>query len=220
MPGKNIKPLSGKPLIYWTIDVARVLADDEDICVSTDSEAIRQCVEQYGLKVPFLRPPEISDDDATSDSVIRHAIERRKAEGRTYDTVVLLQPTSPFRTAAHIAAARRLLNHDIDMVVSVKESPANPYFNLFEESETGLLVRSKETTATRKQDCPPVYQYNGAIYIIRLDSLRDTELHKLPRVVKFVMGDEVSIDIDTPLDWKLAEIVAASVAKAGRRCGI
>lgn len=217
MPGKNIKPLSGKPLIYWTIDVARVLAGDEDICISTDSETIRQCVEQYGLKVPFLRPPEISGDDATSDSVIRHAIERRKADGRTYDNVVLLQPTSPFRKASHVIAALKLMASEIDMVVSVKESPANPYFNLFEEGKTGFLVRSKETAATRRQDCPPVYQYNGAIYIIKLDSLRDTELHKLPRVVKFVMSDEASIDIDTPLDWELAEIVAVSIAKGAIR---
>ena len=98
IPHKNIKPLNGKPLIYYAIDVARQFVEDEDICVSTDGDDIIKTVEDYNLKVLFKRPAELASDTAGSDEVILHAVQYYEALGRLYDNIVLLQPTSPFRT--------------------------------------------------------------------------------------------------------------------------
>ena len=109
LPGKNIKMLCGKPLIAYSIDVARAFADDKNICVSTDSEEIKQVVEQYGLKVPFLRPDHLATDTATSDDVLIHAVNYyREQYGRTFKKLMLLQPTSPLRTKEDVEGAIRL----------------------------------------------------------------------------------------------------------------
>ena len=97
VPGKNIKLLGGKPLIYYSIEVARALANDEDICVSTDNIEIKELVEQTGLQVPFLRPPELALDDSGTYEVLLHAVNYYATQGKQYNLLVLLQPTSPFR---------------------------------------------------------------------------------------------------------------------------
>ena len=121
IPHKNIKPLNGKPLIHYTIDVARGIASDEDICVSTDDADIIKCVEEYGLKVPFVRPAELATDTAGTYEVLLHALDFYEKQGKTYDVVLLLQNTSPFRTVQHVKEALELYRPDIDMVVSVYE---------------------------------------------------------------------------------------------------
>lgn len=99
IPHKNIKELNGKPLICYSIDVARELTTDENICVTTDDDNIIKVVENYGLKVPFKRPEELASDQAGTYEVIMHAINHYAAKGIYYDTIILLQPTSPFRKA-------------------------------------------------------------------------------------------------------------------------
>ena len=93
IPHKNIKPLCGKPLIYYSIDAARTVAKDEDICVTTDDQDIIKCVENYGLKVPFVRPAELATDKSGSNEVILHVLEFYEAQGKKVDAIVLLQPT-------------------------------------------------------------------------------------------------------------------------------
>jgi CMP-N,N'-diacetyllegionaminic acid synthase len=205
IPGKNIKLLGGKPLIAYTIDAALGVAKREDICLSTDSPQIIGVAESLGLKVPFQRPAELATDTASSESVILHALDYFAARGIQYDVVVLLQPTSPFRTAKHIEEAMALFRNDIDMVVSVKETKANPYYLLTEENAEGFLIKSKEGNFTRRQDSPPVYEYNGAIYIINVDQLRMKGLAGFTRRVKYVMDKYASVDIDDELDWLVAE---------------
>ena len=139
IPRKNIKLFNGKPLIYYTIDCARAVCPDEDICVSTDDSEIISVVEQYGLKVPFVRPAELATDTAGTYEVLLHALDFYEKQGKHYDVVMLLQNTSPFRTAEHVKDALKLFNSEVDMVVSVKESSANPYCNLFEEDSNGHL---------------------------------------------------------------------------------
>ena len=108
LPGKNIKKLAGKPLICYSIDIARQVADDEDICVSTDSAEIIEVVENYGLKVPFVRPTELSTDESTTNDVLRHALQFYKNNGKEYENIILLQPTSPLRTKEDIVNAIKL----------------------------------------------------------------------------------------------------------------
>jgi N-acylneuraminate cytidylyltransferase len=207
VPGKNIRPLNGKPLIHYTVEAARSLFNDSDICVSTDSDEIKKVVEQIGLKVPFIRPKELSQDSSGSHEVILHALDFYEKKGFEPEAVILLQPTSPLRTAKHIDEAVKLFGPSLDMVVSVKESSSNPYYNLFEEDSSGFLKKSKKGSFVRRQDCPPVWEYNGAIYVINVNSIKKNRLHKLSNIKKYVMDDISSIDIDTELDFKLAEFI-------------
>lgn len=210
IPHKNIKPLAGKPLIYYTIDVARQIVADEDICVSTDDSEIIQCVEKYGLKVPFIRPAELATDTAGTYEVLLHALNFYELQGKWYDVVLLLQNTSPFRTAKQVKEALTLYQSDIDMVVSVKECSANPYYCVFEENQEGYLNICKgDGNITRRQDAPKVYEYNGAIYVINSHSLKQKPLNKFTRRIKYVMDEQSSLDLDTMNDWRMAELIAS-----------
>lgn len=208
IPRKNIKPFDGKPLIYYAIDTARAVCDDEDICVSTDDAEIISVVEQYGLKVPFVRPAELATDTAGTYEVLLHTLDFYEKEGNHYDALVLLQNTSPFRTAEHLKEALKLYTPDVDMVVSVKECAANPYYCVFEENSEGFLHVSKgDGTIYRRQDAPKVYEYNGAIYIINPESLKKQHMHQFKKRVKYVMDEMSSFDLDTMTDWKIAEMI-------------
>lgn len=208
IPHKNIKPLNGKPLIHYTIDVARQIVTDKDICVSTDDPEIIKCVEDYGLKVPFVRPIELATDTAGTYEVLVHALNFYEKQGKSYDVVLLLQNTSPFRTAGQVKNALELYKSEIDMVVSVKETSVNPYYNCFEEDDRGYLHISKgEGCYTRRQDVPKAYEYNGAIYVINPVSLKKKPLAKFTKRIKYVMDDIHSVDLDNMIDWKFAEFV-------------
>lgn len=208
IPRKNIKHFYGKPLIYYTIDCARAICTDEDICVSTDDAEITSVVEGYGLKVPFVRPTELATDTAGTYEVLLHALDFYEKQGKHYDVVMLLQNTSPFRTAEHVKEALKLYTPEVDMVVSVKECAANPYYCVFEENKEGFLhVCKGDGTIYRRQDAPKVYEYNGAIYIMNAETLKTTHMHKMQRRVKYVMDDLSSFDLDTMWDWKMAEMI-------------
>jgi N-acylneuraminate cytidylyltransferase len=209
IPRKNIKPLNGKPLIYYAIDTARAITADENICVSTDDEEIKSVVEAYGLEVPFLRPDELSTDTAGTYEVLLHALDYYQKQGRQYKTVLLLQTTSPFRTVEQVKEALALYDQsDADMVVSVKDCPANPYYNVFEEDGNGYLhVCKGDGNIFRRQDAPKVYEYNGAIYIMSARTLKRMHMHKMPHRVKYVMDAKSSFDLDTMGDWQMAEMM-------------
>ena len=211
IPHKNVKELNGKPLICYSIDAARQLTTDKNICVSTDDDVIIKVVEDYGLKVHFKRPAELATDCAGTNGVLLHALEFYEKQGRKYDVVVLLQPTSPFRETKSLKEAVALYTSDIDMVVSVKEAATNPYYNSFEEDAEGLLVISKgDGTIERRQDAPKVWEFNGSIYVINSTRLKEVGLSKLNRIRKYVMDDLHSIDIDSMFDWYMAEKVISS----------
>jgi CMP-N,N'-diacetyllegionaminic acid synthase len=205
LPRKNILPLGGKPLICHSIDAARGLSDDRHICVSTDDAEIKKVVEDYGLPLPFVRPAELATDTAGSREVLLHALDfYQHTLGRSYTRICLLQPTSPLRKARHIEEAMQLWQDDLDMVVSVRESKANPYFNLFEEEE-GYLKKSKPGNYIRRQEAPPVWEYNGAIYIIRPAALKSLPIAQFGKVRKYVMSEADSVDLDTELDYRLLQ---------------
>lgn len=205
IPRKNIKPLNGRPLIYYSIDVARELAPDEDICVSTDDSEIIQIVQDYGLRVPFIRPATLATDSATTNDVLIHVLNFYKKLGKRYDAIILLQPTSPLRKAYQVTEALQLFTLETDMVVSVKISDAAAV--LCHENEAGFLEMTLSKSGGRRQELTGYYEYNGAIYIINVASLEQFTLAGLRKKVKYVMPDEDSVDIDTMLDWKLCEAI-------------
>lgn len=214
IPRKNIKPLAGIPLIHYSIAVARALSDDEHIIVTTDDEEIAEVARQTGLDVPYMRPKHLATDTANSRDVILDAMDYADCRGIEYDNVVLLQPTSPLRNVEDVENALKLYTSDIDMVVSVVESAVNPYYNCFETGATGFLHVSKgDGRFTRRQDAPKVWEYNGAVYVINPESLRSMEMGEFTKKVPSVMLRERSIDLDTPLDWAIAEIMISETDK-------
>jgi CMP-N,N'-diacetyllegionaminic acid synthase len=205
LPGKNIKKLNGKPLIHYSIEVARSIFKDEQICVSTDREEIKEISEQTGLKIPFIRPDYLASDTAGTREVLLHALEYYQNLGKKIDTLVLLQPTSPLRNKKHILEALSLYNSSLDMVVSVKETVSNPYYVLFEENSNGFLEKSKKGNFTRRQDCPKVWEFNGSIYIINSEKLKEMQMAKFEKVIPFEMTSYFSQDIDTINDFEYIE---------------
>ena len=214
IPGKNIKPLGGKPLIAYSVEVARQLAPDSDICVSTDDPAIADVVREMGLEVPFMRPDYLATDHCGTYEVLLHAVQFYENLGRNYDTLVLLQPTSPLRTALDVRRCLEAYSPDVDMVVTVVEAASNPYYNCYETDAEGFLHISKgDGSYVRRQDAPKAWEYNGAVYVINIDRLKQMPLSRFPRRRMVEMERSRSIDLDTPLDWMVAEAVVAQMQK-------
>lgn len=208
IPHKNIKVLDGKPLICHSIDIARMFTSDENICVTTDDDEILAVVEDYGLKVPFKRPEALATDTAGTYEVIMHALDFYKANGKYYDIVVILQPTSPFRRYDDVKKCLDLYSDNYDMVVSVKRASANPYYDCFEPNKNGFLTISKGNGSyRRRQDAPAVYEYNGAVYVMRVEALEKMNYDDFKRIGFIEMDDYSSLDLDTMLDWKYAELL-------------
>lgn len=207
IPHKNIKKLNNKPLLNYTISTAKSIFNISQICLSTDSEEIAVIAKKEGLEVPFIRPKKLSTDDATTESVLLHAIKFFRVQGVSYEGVILLQPTSPFRRKQDIIKAIEMFNSDLDMVVSVHETKSNPYYVLFEENEDGYLKKVKDANFTRRQDCPPVYEFNGSVYVINYQSLQKKGMNNFDRIRKIEIPKIYSLDIDDDLDWKWAEFI-------------
>lgn len=209
VPRKNVKLLNGVPLINYTVGAALKIFPKQSICVSTDDLDIIKAVEDIGLRVPFKRPENLATDNSTTQQVLLHALQYYEEIGHEISTIILLQPTSPFRNHLHIEEALNIYNgnKNIDMVVSVKTTNSNPYYVLFEEDKKGFLQKSKKGTFTRRQDIPDVYEYNGAIYIINVASLKKMNISEFSKVIKYQMDQKSSHDIDTVFDWKIAELL-------------
>lgn len=208
IPRKNIKKLAGRPLIGYSIDAALSLAPVERICLSTDDEEIAAVGRGMGLDMSYMRPPELATDTAGSREVILDAMSHYAGRGVEFDCVVLLQPTSPLRTVDDIRRCLALYTPEVDMVVTVKEAACNPYYNCFETDADGYLHISKgEGLYTRRQDVPPAWEYNGAVYVINPESIRRMPLGAFRRRVPVEMPRNRSIDLDTPMDWLIAETI-------------
>ena len=211
IPRKNIKPLGGRPLLdYAARGAFEALGPDADrrrVVLSTEDEEIASVGRACGLDVWYMRPASLAGDTVGSREVILDVMDKADAIGLEYDAVVLLQPTSPFRAVGDILGAQALYDPEsTDMVVSVCESGANPYYNLFETSQDGTLHVCKGSgLITRRQEAPKVWEYNGAVYVIRPESIRQMPLGAFPRRIPFEMPRSRSLDLDTPADWAIAE---------------
>ena len=208
LPRKNILPLAGKPMICYSIDAAKgAMEPGDELCVSTEDSEIIQVVKDYGIDVPFKRPPELASDTANTEQVITHTIEWYRLRNVVFDIIILLQPTSPLRNAFHVKEALSLWSQEIDMVVSVKVTDSNPYYVLFEEDEKGLLKKSKDGVFTRRQDCPEVYELNGATYVINVSSFSNEIKVEEKKIRKYLMDKIDSIDVDDQIDFDNAELI-------------
>ncbi|MFK8060270.1 MAG: acylneuraminate cytidylyltransferase family protein [Polaribacter sp.] len=208
LPGKNIKKLGGKALINHAIDFARNFTSDNNICLSTDSSEIIECALDNNYKIPFIRPSILSTDTASSNEVVLHAINYYQSLGKSFDLLVLLQPTTPFRKKEDLKNMLNQWDENLDLMVSVKEPHDSPYFSLFEENSDKYLEKSKKSDYTRRQDTPKVYAFNGSLYLYNIESLKNKPVSKFKKIKKYVMKDPLySIDIDNHFDWLVAETV-------------
>ena len=205
LPGKNIKDLCGKPLIAYSIDVARAITSDDNICVSTDDQKIIDIVENYGLHVPFVRPAEFATDTATTNDVLLHAIDFYEKQGKHFDRILLLQPTSPLRKVEEVKEAMLLYRDDIDMVMSVTKSHAPAV--LCNDDEDGFLNIVFNKNSQGRQQLPTYYDVNGAIYVINVKELKAKGLSGFTRRLKYVMPKESSVDIDDIYDFMFIESI-------------
>jgi CMP-N-acetylneuraminic acid synthetase len=214
LPGKNLRPLAGKPLLAHTIDTARDSNAFDRLILSTDDSAIADAGRARGCDVPFMRPAELARDETPHLPVLQHAVQWL-ADHERYapDAVMILQPTSPLRRAADIRASIRLLDASgADSVVSVSEVPAhyNPMRTLrIDANGFATLFVSGEPVRrriNRRQDMPQAWTMNGAIYLFRAAVLRAAEPSLYgDRTAAYEMPPEVSASIDSLDDWNEVE---------------
>lgn len=209
IPNKNIKSLAGRPLIYYSIQAGLESRLLNRLLVSTDSPEIADIAKGYGAEVPFIRPAELAQDDTPQLPVLQHAVVYlEETEHYKPDIIVALQPTSPLRRGEHIdAAIDMLIKTRADRVVSVCEAEHSPYWMRRVGADGRLIpILADSDTYTRRQDLPLVYRFNGAVYVETYLSVvtRTTQTNEIIRA--FVMDRLGSIDIDTELDFKVAEL--------------
>jgi CMP-N,N'-diacetyllegionaminic acid synthase len=219
LKNKNILPLSGKPLISYTIECAKQSIHVNHTIVSTDSLEIAEISRKNEAEVPFIRPAEFSSDTASSIDVLIHAVkEFEKGTGKRVANVILLQPTSPLRTTAQLNQAIELyLSNKQTPVVSVCESESHPYY--LRKISGNSLVPYDDTVNKhlRRQDLETVYQLNGAIYITSRDFLIEHGLIYKDKVIPYVMSKQTSIDIDDKYDFLTAEAILKEMITGDER---
>ena len=207
LPDKNIRMLHGKPLMAYTIGAARASGMFAEVVVSTDSEAYAQVARQWGATTPFLRSDQLSSDTASSWDVVRDLIKRLSAEGAEFDTVALLQPTSPLRAARDIVRGyREFVERDAEAIVGVCEVDHSPLWSNVLPADHSLRgFISRDVQVSSRQQLPRYYRINGAIYIVRVEALcGDFDLYGRGSYA-LVMPRERSIDIDDVNDFLIAE---------------
>ncbi|MBQ4414607.1 MAG: acylneuraminate cytidylyltransferase family protein [Methanomicrobium sp.] len=206
---KNIKLLNGKPLLAYSVEAALESKMFDEVMVSTDSEKYAAIAREYGANVPFLRSAELSSDTASSKDVILDVLRRYEASGMIFDTFCLLQPTSPLRTASDIINAYEYFAEKAALaVVGVTEADHSPllYGTLPEDRSLVGFIKD-EVKDKPRQALETYYRINGAMYIASVGYYREFGDFFKDRCYAYVMEREVSVDIDSEMDFKLSEII-------------
>ncbi|MFL6200264.1 MAG: cytidylyltransferase domain-containing protein [Thermoanaerobaculia bacterium] len=211
IPGKNVRLLGGKPLLAWTAEAALAARRLSRVVLTTDDERIAEVGRACGLEVPFLRPAELAQDDTPTLPVLRHAVAELEKAGDRFDAVCLLQPTSPFRRADDIDGCIELLETGLDAVVSVLPVPPehNPHWVYFRDGDGLLrLATGEEQPIPRRQELPPAFHRDGAVYVTRRDVLMEGNSLYGKRLGGYLIEaliDSRGVNLDTPADWERAE---------------
>jgi CMP-N-acetylneuraminic acid synthetase len=216
VPGKNLRPLNGVPLVERTLRQAKRLF--ATVVLTTDDQRIADVGLKVGVAVPFLRPAELASDTAPKVPAIAHAVrEMESIEGRRFDVVIDLDATCPLRDDADVLEAVEFFTRspDADNVISVTPARKNPYFNQVRiDAGRMSLAVAQSTTPLRRQDAPRIYDINGAVYVWRRTALEEGDLVVRSHSYAYVMPPERSIDIDTELDFRIVEFLLADGERA------
>lgn len=215
IPRKNLVDVAGKPLIAWTVESALRLFHAgilEDVVVSTEDAEIASVCKTLGAGVPFVRPPELADDRAKTVDVVLHALDVLESQGKYFDAVLLLQATAPLRQDEDILASLRIFaQHQADSLISVNAHPElSPLILYRHEGDFGLPFDPNHNKGVRRQDQSPVLVRNGAIYLTRVDYIKEHGRLIGDKPLLYVMPEDRSVNVDT-----LAELerVRCSLAK-------
>lgn len=215
VPRKNIKNINGKPLISYTIEAAKKSKYINRVVVSTDDSEIAEVSINYGAEIPCFRPKTLAGDvSPTVDAVIHMIDYLKKSEGYLPDYIMLLQCTSPLRNYQHInEAVEKLIDTGKKAIISVCESEVNPYWtNVFEGDNLIPFIKDGRSFV-RRQDLPEVYRINGAIYLIETKLFLEERSFQPSNLTGYVMDPYHSVDIDTELDFKIAEVIISELLK-------
>jgi len=204
VPLKNIRPLAGKPLIAWTIEQAKKSNYLDRLILSSEDERIIKVAKEWGCEVPFVRPAELARDETPGIEPVLHAISTLKEH---YDYIMLLQPTSPLRSVEDIdKSIEALMKNEAPACVSVSEAEHSPYwmFKVDGSGKMSPLIENKNPIA-RRQELPPVYELNGAIYIAKIDFILSQRTFHSKQTIAYIMPVSRSIDIDCEMDFACCE---------------
>lgn len=213
LPRKNLLPLGGKPLIAWSIETAKKTPEIDRVLVSTDSDEIAAVAREWGAEVPFLRPAELATDKATGTDVVLHTLNWLEAQGEPIDYLILLQPTSPLRTKDDIQKGFEVFKQGnfVQAVVSVTTPAHHPLWSntLPDNGWMGEFIRP-DVFDKNRQELPPYFELNGAIYIATPTYFRQKRSFIGDATYALVMDRQHSVDIDSKMDFMLAEQLLCS----------
>ena len=216
IPGKNIRPFLGKPILSYPIEAAKKSGLFSTVMVSTDSEEIADIAKSYGAEVPFLRSAKTSSDFATTADVIEEVLERYQALGQTFSEFVCLYPTAPFVSAERLTEAVQLLGEKgADAVVPVVRFSFPPQRG-FVVRDGLLAYQSPAYQKARSQDLTPLYHDAGQFYLVRTKAFEEEHTVVPSRCVPLILPETQVQDIDNETDWEIAEIKYARLQKSGR----
>lgn len=204
---KNIKKLLGKPLLAYSIEAAKKSEKFDEIFVSTDSKLYAVIAQEYGANASFLRSPKTSSDTADSWSVVREVIEKFEEKGKKYNTIMLLQPTSPLRTEEDICNSFQLMEQKkANAILSVTEVEHSPLWcNTLDQEMCMDHFQNNKYKDYPRQFLPKFYRLNGAIYLLKTEELYKQKMFT-DKCFAYLMPNERSVDIDTEMDFKFAEL--------------
>ena len=212
VPRKNIRPLGGKPLIAHAIETALAAPSLGDVIVSTDDQEIAEIAKSFGARVPFMRPDDLAGDAAPEWLAWRHALDWAEAEEGVIDAMVSLPATSPFRAVSDVEACIALLRDTAaaDAVITVTEASGNPYFNMVTlgEGKAANLALAPAGAVVRRQDAPAMFDITAVAYAVRPRHVREASRLFDGDVRAVEVPAERALDIDTPYDFWLAELIA------------
>lgn len=220
LPGKNIRILGGKPLIVWSIDVAKDIPEICDILISTDDPAIAEICSEAGAYVPWLRPAGLATDTASSVDVALHALDWYEAEKGAVDGLLLLQPTSPFRTKKTVRKGIELfIRNGRQSVLGVSPTHAHPMWTLKMDGEYLVPFMREHGLETRSQDLPVAYVVNGSFYLMSPAKLRACRsfvgLISIPLLIE---TPQEALDIDTEWDFMMAVFLMRWLNQSENNC--
>jgi CMP-N,N'-diacetyllegionaminic acid synthase len=212
---KNVRAFRGTPLVAHAVETARQVAGLDRIVVSTDDAEIADIARRAGADVPFLRPAELATDETPTLPVVQHAVRWLEAHGAGVDAVVLLQATSPLRTAQHVEAAiRKFVETGADSVTTVCAVKDSPYWMQRLDGDRLRPLMAEGQRYGRRQDLPPVYRLTGAVYVSRRDVIMEQGRLLGDDTRAIVVGRRESVDVDDELDLRLCELIAAEEVSA------
>lgn len=210
LPGKNIRPLLGKPLIAWSIEHAQKSELVDEIFISTDSQEIADVAEQYGVKVPELRPAELAVDTAPSSAFIEYTINKYKAEDKNFDYFILMEPTSPLREVEDVDKSIRMIidQPEFDSIVGVcKAEDVHPAFMVKLGDRQKLLPYEAEMKTLRRQDLPDVYYFEGTVYVSKCDAFLQKHAFYHDSTLPYIVPKWKAPEVDDIVDFITIEAI-------------